>query len=86
MFYFGLCGKLAPSVPEGGDFASFAVNGLELEYYDPLLSVFEDSEKRRTTDSEKDSEEDYEAIVICAIEIQNEFLVDSVWYTNYKTL
>ncbi|CAP39260.2 Protein CBG22736 [Caenorhabditis briggsae] len=45
---------------EGNDFASFAVNGLESEYYDPLLLVFEDSEK--------DSEEDYEAIVICAIE------------------
>ncbi|PIC20302.1 hypothetical protein B9Z55_025548 [Caenorhabditis nigoni] len=38
----------------------FAVNGLESEYDDPLLSVFEDSEK--------DSEEDIKPIVLCVIE------------------
>ncbi|CAP39258.1 Protein CBG22734 [Caenorhabditis briggsae] len=42
------------------DFFAVKINGVGSEYYDPLLSVFDYSEKN--------SEEDYEAIVICAIE------------------
>ncbi|PIC20301.1 hypothetical protein B9Z55_025547 [Caenorhabditis nigoni] len=57
---FTLCSYIPLINSKGNDFASFAVNGLELEYYDPLLSVFEDSEK--------DSEENLKPIVICAIE------------------
>ncbi|CAO4386684.1 unnamed protein product [Caenorhabditis nigoni] len=57
---FTLCSYIPLINSKGNEFASFAVNGLESEYDDPLLSVFEDSEK--------DSEEDLKPIVICAIE------------------
>ncbi|CAP39259.2 Protein CBG22735 [Caenorhabditis briggsae] len=56
---FTLCSYI-PLNSKGIKFETFAVNGVGSEYYDPLLSVFDYSEKN--------SEEDYEAIVICAIE------------------
>ncbi|PIC20305.1 hypothetical protein B9Z55_025551 [Caenorhabditis nigoni] len=57
---FTLCSYIPLINSKGNDFASFAVNGLDSEFYDPLLSVFEDSEK--------DSEKDFKPIVLCAIE------------------
>ncbi|CAO4386682.1 unnamed protein product [Caenorhabditis nigoni] len=58
---FTLCSYIPLINSKGINFESFTVNGLESVYYtDPLLPVFEDSEK--------DFEEDYKAIVICTIE------------------
>ncbi|PIC20304.1 hypothetical protein B9Z55_025550 [Caenorhabditis nigoni] len=63
---FTLCSYISLINSKGKDFASFAVNGLESEYDDPLLSVFEDSE------------EDFKPIVICAIEVKKQTIVHSL--------